>query len=58
MILKFAYNVRIDVDNNISISSEVVIDKEEEAEEAGEEFYKMMTAFIRGYGQANPDNNS
>ena len=58
MILKFAYTTRIDGDTNITVSSEVIVDTETEAEEAGEEFFKMMHAFVKGYGRANPDVNS
>lgn len=57
MILKFTYNARIDGDTNISVSSEVVVDDEEQAEDAGREFWRMMNAFVRGYGAANEDNS-
>lgn len=58
MILKFTFNSRIDRDTNISVASEQVVDTEEEAEEAGAEFFKMMNAFIRGYGSANEEDQS
>lgn len=49
MILKFTHNLRIDKDGNISVSSEQVVDSEEEAEAAGEEFMRYLAAFVRGY---------
>jgi hypothetical protein len=58
VILKFDYQTRIDGDTSIVIASEVVVDSEEEAEDAGAEFCKMMKDFTRGYGEANPDSTS
>lgn len=50
MILKFTHNMRVDKDGNVSISSEQIVDSEEEAEAAGVAFRGMMMAFFRGYG--------
>ena len=55
VILKFTYNQRLDADCNISVSGETITDTEGEAEEAGEAFFKLMQAFVNGYGNANPD---
>lgn len=51
MILKFTHNLRIDKDGNISVSSEQIVDSEEEATEAGAAFRKMWAAFVQGYAE-------
>lgn len=55
MILKFQLNMRLDKDQNMSVSSEIIADDESEAEKAGEDFFYLMRGFIAGYGRANPD---
>lgn len=51
MILKYQLNMKLDNSQNISVSTEAVVDDESEAEASGEQFAHMMSAFIRGYGQ-------
>lgn len=55
MILKFTHNLRIDNDGNISVSSEQVVDSEEEARDAGLAFRKMWAAFVEGYAHEEAD---
>ena len=51
MLMKFTHNLRVDKDGNISVTSEQIVDSEEEAEEAGRSFRKYFEAFVRGYSE-------
>lgn len=54
MLLNFTYNLRIDKDANVNITSEQIVDSETEAEEAGETFMRYMQAFIAGFTRLPP----
>ncbi len=50
--LKFVMNVRADNNMNTSTAMEFVVDDESEAEEAGRQCFKLVTAFSNGFGAA------
>lgn len=58
MILKFAHNLRLDKDGNISISAEQIVDGDVEAELAGRDFATLSQAFLRGYSAGLGEHNT
>jgi hypothetical protein len=51
--LRFTQQIRIDRDNRIAISTEQIVDRPEEAHEAGAASAELVAAFINGYGNTD-----
>lgn len=55
MILKVAHNIRISMDANVSVATEMVVDNPEEAERMGAEAARYMNAYMRGFSEEDLD---
>lgn len=55
MILRFEQINRIEKDQDIRVSSEQIVDSEEEAHKAGYDFAHLFKAFLDGYGEGNQE---
>lgn len=53
--IRFTYNLRMDADSNIAVSTEVVVGDDDDVEREGEEAMRAVKAFISGFNNIGDD---